>query len=1458
MAYVLVQHLPPERESMVAELLSNKASIPVVQVADGMKVEVDHAYVIRPGHTLTIKDGHLHLGAPVDKPRHSRPVDDFFRSLAAEQRERAICIIMSGMGSNGTQGAQEVKAVGGICIAQDPLSAKFPSMPQHLIDSGQTDYILRPAEMPAMLLDYAAHPYARDSFEGHTEVQRDRQAMTEIISVLRTRTSHDFSGYKKPTVLRRIQRRMSLNRLTSLEEYVKVFRRSPGEVGLLADVLMIHVTGFFRDVEAWEALRTGVIGPLVESRDQDASIRCWVTACASGEEAYTLAMLLVEAAEAAKKRLDIKIFATDTGERTLNMARAGLFPGGIEAEMSPERLERFFEKVDAKYRVRKELREMVIFAPQNVLQDPPFPRLDICTCRNLLIYLEPEMQRHVLSVIHFGLRSEGALFLGTSETVGGADEMFVPIDKKWRIFRRVGRTRHDSLRLAPNHELLGGAAARAADLPLARGSIAQMTARVLLEHYTPPAVTVDRALRIQYFHGNTEPFLAQPRGEPTRDLLEIAREPMRATLRMALQQATESNGPVTVRDGFVDTPRGRRRVEITVAPLSPKACDHFVVTFWEREEAPPSKARKPGADEESLATGAELQRVRDELQTTIEDLQTSNEEMKAAHEESVSINEELQSTNEELETSKEELQSLNEELNTVNAQLQAKMDELESTSSDMESLLSSTELAVVFLDLNMRIRRFTPAAGDLMQFIAADVGRPLSDLAQKFSDPHLIRDTKMVLQKLTTVASEVQSDSGRAYLRRITPYRTVDNRINGVVVTFLDITGQRRAELLLSDTRAQFQAILDQLPIGVVVASPTGAITMANQAVSAIFASSGPPGRTIDEFRQWQPRRVDGTPYEVSQYPMIRALQERDAVKAEPMWFRRADGQDVLVAVSAAAVCDDEGKVMAGVITFSDITAHHQSDKDVQETAATQRSLIHSLPVGVVRVDAEQVIQSVNPEAERILERSAADLLGKTIQDGSNIVDEDESSIPAANMPIATALRTARPVTDVVLGLRRLAEETRWVSINVVPLFHPAEERPHGAVCSFVDVTLHRDREADRDALLQSEQAAHRQAQEATRLKDEFLSTISHELRTPLAVINIWAKMLREAHVTPQQMKEGLDAIDQSAQMQKRLIDDLLDSAKSQAGKLRLERKMVELAPVVRDAIDAILPTAQAKGVKLEAHLSPDAGTGSADPERLRQVVWNLLTNAVKFTPAKGEIKVDLKRQGDQVTIAVADTGRGIAPDFLPQLFLPFRQADTSASRPQVGLGLGLAISRQLVELHGGTIEAQSAGTGQGSTFTVRLPLPVVRAPQGDVPRAAEGGGAMVRTLKGVAILLVEDEPQTRRALTTVLESEGAFITPVGNSAEAIEAFAAKRPHLFLSDIGLPGEDGYSLIRRLRALETAKPSNGGRVPAVALTAFTRDDERRRALSAGFDRHIAKPVDPAHLVAVLLEVMTEKR
>ncbi|HWF99846.1 MAG TPA: chemotaxis protein CheB, partial [Steroidobacteraceae bacterium] len=672
MAYVVIQHLSPEHESLMAEILSRCTPMPVRQIEEGMRVEPDRVYVIRPGHTVTLAGGTLHLGEPVEKRGHRRPVDDFFRSLAREQRERAIAVVLSGTGTNGSAGAQAIKAAGGLCIAQDPNTAEFPQMPQSLIHTGYADQVLKVEDIPAVLLQYTQHSALELSAAGGAgtaqELERHRQQLSEVIAIVRARTGHDFGSYKPPTVLRRIQRRMGLAGIKRLEDYGARLRQNSEEAAALANDLMINVTGFFRDPAAWEALRDSVVQPLVKQYEPGSGpLRAWVAACASGEEPYTLAMLIAEEAERAGKTVEVKIFATDTADKSLGFARAGVYPGGIEGNVAPERLEKFFEKGEHTYRIKKALREQVVFAPQNLLNDPPFSRVDIVTCRNLLIYLEPEAQRRVLTLLHFALREGGYLFLGNAETLGYADTLFEVVSKRWRIYRRTGAAhRFAELPALAARMPNVRSAARAAAGPIVRPSATTLIQAALLEEL-PPTAVIDANERIVYFQGDTAPFLQQPSGEATQNLLELVRVPLRSAARSALRQAMAEKRPVTVE---AESGEDDSHVAITAAPLKHcQAAQHFRVSFRRMEQA-----SEPAASEHSAPANAvrgmeslrgdplleeELRQARAELQASVEAFEASTEELKASNEEVTSVNEELQSANEELETGKEELQALN-------------------------------------------------------------------------------------------------------------------------------------------------------------------------------------------------------------------------------------------------------------------------------------------------------------------------------------------------------------------------------------------------------------------------------------------------------------------------------------------------------------------------------------------------------------------------------------------------------------------------------------------------------------------------------------------------------------------------------------------------------------------------------------------------------------------------------
>jgi two-component system CheB/CheR fusion protein len=1462
MAFVLVQHLPPERESLVADILSRKTTMPVHQVEPGMRVEPDHVYVIRPGYTLTIENGRLQLGQSVAARGHRRPVDDFFRSLAAEQKEKTIVIVMSGMGSNGSAGAQAVKAAGGICLAQDPDTAEFPSMPYSLIHSGYADFVAAPADMPQLLMSYAQHPYYAGGGESreHAEdaLRRERQHFNEILALLRAGTGRDYSGYKRPTLLRRIQRRMGLAQLTSFSDYVALLRSKPEEVAGLNTDLTINVTGFFRDAPAWEALRTQAIEPMVAERDNLSQLRAWVAGCASGEEAYTVAMLLVEEAQRQRKRLDIKIFATDTAEKMLANARAGQFPGGIEGDISQERLDRFFEKDDHAYRIRKDLRELVVFAPQNLLTDPPFSRLDLCTCRNLLIYLEPVTQRRVISLMHFSLRANGVLFLGNSETVGQADDLFEPVDRKWRIYRRIGPTRHELLRMPAGHRGMIGALPIRSKRAIEHAGFGQLIHRVVSEHHAPTLVVIDRHDRIVYFQGRTERYLSHPPGEPTRNLLEMTREPLRSRLRIAVRDSMTSNRSATSEEVSLGDEPGDAAIQVTVAPLhDQRFTDHFVVTFSEhprtaaaKERPPPARTPKRGKSRgrDPDVLRRELNTVREELQSTIEELESSNEELKASNEEVTSINEELQSTNEELETSKEELQSLNEELTTVNSQLQAKVEELEATTSDLRNLLDSTDIAVVFLDTSLRIRRFTPAMNDLLELIPSDIGRPIMHLARKFEGADIFDTAATVLTRLIPTESEVRSHSGRWYACRALPYRTTDNRIDGVVLTFVDVTQRKRADDVIRDAQTRLQAIVQQLQVGVLFAEgPSGRLVLGNQQAATLFGHPYPlPFLNSD----WSSAHVafkglhpNGRPYQRDEWPLSRALKG-ETVADEGIIFVRPDGSRGTMSASAAPVLGGDGAVAGAVATFWDISDRTEAAQRLRESEQRFRMVADEVRIyAIVMLDATGTIVMWNPGAESLFGHRQAEALGQSHRILYSSIDTS-AGVPEQRMKQALA------ASEAIADERQMCRKdgtTFWASGTLAALRADSGEH-RGFLMLLRDASLTRAHEAVLEQAKNDAEGLRNTAEAANRSKDDFVATVSHELRTPLTAILLWSRMLREGKLDAEGVREGILTIERAARAQQQLVGDLLDVSRISSGKLRLSLRKTSLAASLEASLDAVKPTAEARGVSLVAEISSEIGVVRADPDRLQQIVWNLLNNAVKFTPSGGGVTLRAWREAGDVLISVTDTGIGIAAAFLPRLFDRFSQANVTTTREHTGLGLGLTISRQLAQLHGGTLTGESAGEGKGATFLARLPL--ARVPP-DGEDMLEMGDARV-DLKGRRILLVEDEDETRNAIRTFLAGSGAEIVAVNCARDGLGAVAAQSFDIVVTDIAMPNMDGYAFLEELRKRQHT--GNGSPTPAVALSAFARPEDKRRAAEVGFNAYVVKPVEGDQLVSVLSSLM----
>ncbi|MBU2493056.1 MAG: PAS domain-containing protein [Bacteroidetes bacterium] len=792
MAFVIVSHLDPNHISIMPELIQKSTKMKLFQAEDGMKVEPNQVYVAPANRDLAILHGIIQLIEPIEAHGFRLPIDFFFKSLSSDMGEKAICIILSGMASDGTAGLKAIKSELGMVMVHDPKSAKFDGMPTSAIKTGLADYILPPEEMPAQLVKYAYQKVKGVLFDNAITEGKIPDSFQKIFILLRNHTGHDFSLYKQNTIYRRVERRMNVSQLDNLPNYIRLLQENPDEIENLFKELLIGVTNFFRDPESFEKLKK-VLTELVKNKPDNGQIRIWVPGCSTGEEAYSIAIILRECIEETKKYFNVQIFATDIDSNSIEKARIGTF-SGIESDVSKERLKRYFISEGNQFHIRKEIREMLVFAPQSIIKDPPFTKLDLISCRNLLIYLNAELQKKIIPLFHYSLLPNGKLFLGSSETISGFVDLFSMVDKKWKIYQR-----RDSIYSAqPFIEFpISKIKEKSQETIMIKHevkNITQLAEKIILQNYSPNCVLINEKGDILYIHGKTGKYLELTGGEAKMNIFEMAREGLQQELTALTRKVLSSKKSLTT-DGIKIRSNGSTHyINLTVTPVKePSVMSGSLLIIFEdvitQKKAPVSKKINNDKKSEKLIKELEreLKSTKENLRSTIEELETSNEELKSTNEELQSTNEEMQSSNEEMETSKEELQSLNEELITVNTELQNKNDELSTINNDMKNLLDSIDIPTIFLDNNLHIKRFTHHATKVVNLISSDIGRPINHIATNLKYEKLYEDAKEVLRTLAFKEIELQTKDGIWYQMRILPYRTISNLIDGVVITFTNI-----------------------------------------------------------------------------------------------------------------------------------------------------------------------------------------------------------------------------------------------------------------------------------------------------------------------------------------------------------------------------------------------------------------------------------------------------------------------------------------------------------------------------------------------------------------------------------------------------------------------------------------------------------------------------------------------
>ncbi len=1184
MSFVFIQHLSPEHESLLSEILARTTVLPVCEAQNGMKVEPNHVYVIPPNTQMTLTNDTLQLSPRAKTAGKYLPGDAFFTSLAADRGHKAIGIVMSGTDGDGSQGLKAIKAAGGVTFAQCEASAQFDGMPNTAVATGSVDFVLPPAKIAEELASLSRSPLlVRQVSPIVTEKPpQPGDALATIFALLRSSTGVDFSRYRSNTIDRRIQRRMLLYKLDQLEDYAIYLQAHPDEVKALYEEILIHVTSFFRDPDAFELLKTQVFPTISQNKSADLPIRIWVAGCSTGEEVYSIAISLLEFLTDKATQLPIQIFASDISEQAIDKARAGIYQENQMVEVSPERRRRFFHAVEGGgFQINKAVRELCVFARQNLGSDPPFSNVDLISCRNVLIYFGDALQKRIIPIFHYSLNPNGFLLLGTSESIGQSANLFTLVDRRYRIYAKQLTAARSTFSFAPSNF----PTSKAIDRPPALASskefnLQQKIDQVIANHYAPVAVVINDKMQVLQLRGETDRYLRFAPGVANLDLFNLVREGLLVELRAAIYQVQRKESPVTKNGLRLEAGDRSSVVNLQVIPFKIPTTEErrFLILF---EDAPPPvhhlssvAPERPQGDleqeivrlrRELTAAIEERAATQEYLQSVIQEQEHTNQDLKVANEEILSSNEELQSTNEELETAKEEIQATNEELNTTNEELRSRNTELHQVNNDLTNLLGSINIPILMLTNDLRIRRFTPMAQRLFNFIASDAGRPFSDIRTNLHIPDLEPLILEVLETLSVKELEVQTQGGHWYMLRIRPYRTTENQIDGVVLVLLDIDALKRSAATLEAARNYAEAIVETVQVPLVVLEPDLRVNTAN--------------RSFYETFQVEPSET-----------------------AQSLLFELGNGQWNIPGLRSLL----EG-ILANDTTLQNFEVEHYFEQIGQKT---------------MLLNGWKIIQY--GERQRVL----------------------------------------------------LAIE---------------------------DITERKQFEMERSQLLSQEQAARQQAEAANRAKDEFLSNLSHELRNPLTTILGWAQTLRRRQFDEAALHRALETIDHSAQAQLQLIEDILDLSRITSGRLHLDSRLLDLSTVANVAIESVQLAAEAKSIQITSRLIETTIVG--DVHRLQQVLWNLLPNAIKFTPAGGRIEVTVEPVPDFAEIRVSDTGQGIEAELLPYVFDRFRQGDASTTKNKPGLGLGLAIVRYIVELHGGTVRAESPGEGQGTTMVVRLPL---------------------------------------------------------------------------------------------------------------------------------------------------------
>lgn len=1336
MAYVIIQHLDPSHESLLSEILARKTAMQVNEVVEDTEVVPNCIYVIPPNHDLEIVDGLLKLRTRVESLVHM-PIDLFFHSLASDHKSNSIGVILSGAASDGTIGLESIKAEGGFTLVQEPTSAKYDGMPRSAISSGVVDIVGTPEEIATELIRFSKYPTHATSpldstLDAKTKGEID-ESLRKIFAILRNGTHADFTYYKGSTIQRRISRRLLVLNLKDLASYAHFLEKHPEEVQALFADILIHVTSFFREPKRFEMLRTEVLPHYMKNRDQELPFRLWVAGCSTGEEAYSIAITFLEFLEDAGIQVRLNIFASDISEFALNKARKGIYPRTIEADVSTERLKRYFEKTDDGYKIAKRIRDMCIFSRHDLISDPPFAKLDMISCRNLLIYFAAPLQKYVFPLFHYALKPEGILWLGSAESVGEFTNLFGQKNSASKFYFKKNFKLPAKLQLPLKSLPFESSRVNHPSAAKIEGHLdAQRELdKIAFSAYVPPCVLINDNMDILYTRGRTDPYLALTTGQPNFNLLRMVHPELIAELRSTIQEARQRGQAIKREHLSIHDKKKVLFVNINVVPLhlSPSTKDQHFTIFFEEDRPPEKQIAHAYSTEDGLKQRdqhlLEMERKvsvsQEYQQSLVEQFGTAQEELTSSNEELQSTNEELQSTNEELETAKEELQSINEELTNVNDQLNISNEQIKKAHDDAATILRKIPIPLVTIG----------------------------------SDKRVIAANEPFYEKFKAVPSATE---GRL---------------------FTDLSGGNW----------NIPALIEMIDI--VLAKGT-------------------------EFQDYE---VEHNFINIGQMTMI--------LNAKKVRLPGSGADAVLVAIE-------------------DFTERKKTEQKLKLAEDRYRSLLATAHEGILIINSKGLIDFVNNTVEELFCYDSGELLGKPL--GVLIPDKQllEQAQSQGNTAEASGLN--------IYGRRK---DGSVLSVDIS--LSPVKSGNEIFVTAIIrDSSVREEQEQETARVLEVETKAREESEKSNRSKDEFVATLSHELRTPLASILSWAQLIRSGKLDAQKVAKGIETIEQSAKTQSQIIDDLLDISRIQTNKLKLSIQRIDPEKVIAAAIDSTRSLAASKSIQIETKVDPSISYIEVDPMRLQQILWNLITNAIKFSPHGGRVWINVDRAESQankrIRFQVRDNGKGLKPEFLPVIFERFTQVDSSSTRVYGGLGLGLAIVRKLVGMHKGTIEVDSPGEGKGTTFTVYLPEKSrVKVISTESEADTEDESVVEIALDGLRVLLVDDEPNAREVFGVMIQSFGAEVKTASSVSEALTLLKEFKPEVLVSDIAMPGEDGYSLIERVRAMKSPL----AKIPALALTAYAGQEDIQRAHLSGFQSHLGKPVDRCKLALAIARLAGRK-